>query len=360
MKLAWSIICLLLGGFAFAGITHADLLRAEPEIRKVTDDLLADLVGGRITRGEAADAARIMASQTEDEAEAYLLLQGAFRLCVRAGEYAQAAEILRHMRTREYSTVALAALARQALEPVSRGEDVGDLEIVLRDLEAEVVRLRTQRAEERVDRLFQRRLDGFRLEGRPTIVEGLDALRDHLPGSRTNRFQYVVRCPLPSTWTQALPYMTGRVEGNGTGAELLRRFCADAEFTLRTHGAVRFATRTLPVVAGRAWNLKATDEQAQKAERFLKRIRIGFAAFDENERLDEAIERLVLSLSDQDAASCLDFDLLLCSPPDGRYPLIRTVRVADSTLYDTLSYLCSAANCSLAISGRWVVVAPQK
>lgn len=349
---------LLLVGSLSAGVTQADLLKAEPEIRKVTEDLLDDLVDGRISRIEAADAARIMASQTDDEAEAYLLLQGAFRLLVRAGDYAQAAEILRHMRTREYSVAALVALARQALEPVSRGVNVGDLEVVITDLAAEAVRLRTQRAERRVESVLANPLQGFSLTRRSTVVEGLDGLRKHLPGAATNRVQFIVRCPLFGTWSEELPVWMGDVERVRTGGSFLEALCADTEFTIRTHGGIRLLTRTLPVVAGGVWKGSASETETQETTRLLKRIRIGFAAFDENERLDEAIERLVLTLADQDVDSCLDFDLLLRSPPDGRFQLIRTVRAADSTLYDTLSYLCTAAHCSLAIRGRWVVVLP--
>lgn len=360
MKAYLAVMGLLLCGSGFSGITRTDLLKAEPEIRKVTEDLLDDLADGKITRAEAANAARIMASQTDDDAEAYLLFQGAFRLLVRAGDYAQAAEILRHMRTREFSPEALWALARRALESVSRGTNVGNLEVVLADLEAEVIRLRTQAAEQRVENILSCPLAEFKFEGRKTIVEGLDGLRSHLPCSATNRFQYIVRCPLADSGTEDLPVLSEKLEVKCTGAELLKAICSDAELTMRTHGGIRLVSRTLPVVVAQRGKEASSAERTQETERLLKRIRIGFAAFDENERLDEAVERLILTLSDQDAQGCLDFDLLLRSPPEGRFPLIRTVRVADSTLYDTLSHLCTAANCMLSIRGRWVMVVPRR
>ena len=137
--------------------SRAELEAAEDGVREVVQDVLDDLHDGKLTRAEAAEEVRIRASHAESAAE-YLLLQGAFRLFMRAGEYPRAADLLRHMHDREFSPEALASLAEQALEPVPRGVPVAGLDGLLATLHDEIAHARKRTAEQElgnaVDNLF--------------------------------------------------------------------------------------------------------------------------------------------------------------------------------------------------------------
>ena len=133
--------------------SRAELEAAEDGVREVVQDVLDDLHDGKLTRAEAAEEVRIRASHAESAAE-YLLLQGAFRLFMRAGEYPRAADLLRHMHDREFSPEALASLAEQALEPVPRGVPVAGLDGLLATLHDEIAHARKRTAEQELGNAF--------------------------------------------------------------------------------------------------------------------------------------------------------------------------------------------------------------
>ena len=128
LRILLLVSCAALSAAAEPSPTRAELETAEKEVREIVEDILEDLQSGEITRAEAAEEARIRASQVEKPAEEYLLLQGAFQLFMRAREYPRAADLLRHMHAREFPPEALVSLAEQALEPVPRGEPVAGLD----------------------------------------------------------------------------------------------------------------------------------------------------------------------------------------------------------------------------------------
>ncbi len=127
----------------------------------------------------------------------------------------------------------------------------------------------------------------------------------------------------------------------------------------RAHGRLRLFTRTEPFTASRPIETAFFAGNTAETIRRMKRIPIGFIAFDENEPLDEALERLFLTVADY-AAETAAFDLLLRSAPNGRYPLLHTLRASDTTLYDVLHLACRSAGVAFDVRGTCIIVGAQR
>ena len=349
------IVCGLSGGAG--GLTRAQLLEAEPRVREATVDLVAGLAAGTCSPDEAAEASRILASQSESPAEEYLLLQGAFRLYVKAGEYVRVVEISRHLQNRGYSRTALLSLVEHALEPVPRGVNVGELDTLLRALKDDVARSRKQRLERRISReLAQAALPFFTTEGRPTVPDVLEAIRGMPQVKAGQPFHVVIRCPLPVTGGEGFPDLPVMTFTNTTAATVLSRCAKEGGFAVRTQGTLQFLTRSEPSARGSLPQPPFATGEAADTIRKMKRISIGFVAFEQDEPLDEALERLILAVFDDPAGQNADFDFVLRSRPTGRFPLLRTMRASDTTFYDVLDLACRTAGAIFEVRGRCIVV----
>ena len=158
--------------------TRAELEVAQGEVREIVADVLDDLRGGKLAYADAAEEVRIRASQVEKPAEEYLLLQGAFRLFMRAGEYPRAVDLLRHMRARDFPPEALASLAEQALEPVPRGKPVAGLDALLATLRDEIAHVRKRKSERELDLGLDGRVpSGFPPGPEGTILDVAEGVR---------------------------------------------------------------------------------------------------------------------------------------------------------------------------------------
>ena len=330
--------------------SRAELEAAQGEVREVVADVLDDLRRGTLAYADAAEEVRIRASQVEKPAEEYLLLQGAFRLFMRAGEYPRAVDLLRHMRARDFPPEALASLAEQALEPVPRGKPVAGLDAVLATLRDEIAHVRKRKAEQELDVS----LDGMAPSGFPsgwegTILDVAEGVRACVLERGGPRFNLFVKTPSSGGGIPTLPQM-GLT--NGTLRALLDAACASDGWTRRVHGRALMFTKVSGKSAGRTKEIRASGN-AEETARKLKECRLGFVAFDASETLAEASERLFLAVSDRAREGC---DMVVFTSPDGKSPPLRTVRAADITLYDALGLLCDAAGYRFEITGDWVVL----
>lgn len=334
--------------------TRTDLEIAAKEIREDVEALLKDIRDGTRTRAEVADEVRIYAGQVPPAGE-YLLLQGAFRLFMRAGEYARAVEMLRHMRDREFPPEALVSLAEQALKPVPRGVDVVGMDELLVALRDEIAQTRRQTDEWTLERagesLPPRNLAWSRDQ---TVWDAVARFRSELSAVNGPRFNVFGVCPLEKDRVPSLPDL--RLT-NATPRAAFAAACAAGGFELRPRGRSFLLKRNAPRRPDES--LVPSDKaflpgDAEKTARRLKTCRLGFVAFDSSETLADAAERLFLAVQNR---SRLDFDLLVLTPPSGSVPL-STVRAADITLYDALGLLCTTADASFQIRGSTVVIHP--
>ena len=349
-----SLLCVLMVGEVGA-FTREQLVKAEPRVRAATEDLIEALQKGKMSPAEAAEESRIRASQTVSGAESYLLLQGAFRLFVQAGEYLRIVEVARHMQLRGFSSRSLVTLIEGALEPVPRGVDVGELEGYLRALKDDAARSQKVATERWVEAKLASRTSRGGQSPDETILDLLARVRTTSQKDRV-LFRTIVRCPLGPNGEDGFPVLPPVGGTKATLADELAQGAASGGFTMRAHGRLRLLTRTEPLGTLKPIGDIFGAGKASETARQLKRIRIGFVAFDENEPLDEALERLFLTVSDY--AAELDVDLILRSHPDGRFPLMRTARMSDTTLYDALDLACRSAGAAFEIRGGCVLVHP--
>ena len=341
--------------------SRADLLKAEPEVRKATRGIFDDLGTGRTTRLEAAEAVRIMGSQSADPAEEYLFLQGAFRLFVRAGEYSRAGEVLRHMRSREFPAEALVDLVDRALEPIPRGVDTGDLDEVREVLRDDLARRRRLREESGVTEALERiRVPHGTLDADCSAPEFLERMRGMLRKGGDPVFRYVLRCPMIGGNSDDFPVVPCDPVDLATLAEALSRFCGEGKYAERVHGPLRFLTRTMPIENTCPVRRISFAGNAAETARRMKRIRLGFVAFDGNETIDEAIERLLRAVVDQGRPSeRIDFDVILRAPANGQFPRMKTLRGVDTTLFDAFSLVCSENDYKFRIHGISAIISPK-
>ena len=356
--LGWTALLCGLAAAAEVPVQEA-FRRAEPEVRAATADLLADLARGGTTREEVAEAVRIMASQTAEPAEEFLFLQGAFRLFVRAGAYGRATDVLRRLRKRDFPAAALADLVGRALEPVPRGTDVGELEAMWTALREEAAQVRRQAEARRTDAALTRvRLPAFAVESGETLPDVLARIRGELRRRGEPAFRAVLRGRLAADGTAAFPALPATRMTDETAGDVLARCAALGGYETRTHGAFRFFTCAAPNRSPSPASAPWADDAGETA-RLLKRVRIGFVAFGGDETVDAAVERLLLAVRDfggpADPVAC---DVVLWSPPDGRFPPVRTARASDTTLYDALDLAATAAGYVLDVRGACVVLRP--
>ena len=333
--------------------SRAELEAAEDGVREVVQDVLDDLHDGKLTRAEAAEEVRIRASHAESAAEEYLLLQGAFRLFMRAGEYPRAVDLLRHMHAREFPPEALASLAEQALEPVPRGVSVAGLDALLATLRDEIAHVRKQRAEQELGEAFNRiTVPHFSSGSDGTLLDVAESLRACVLEHGGPRFHVFLLSASAEGGVPALPPLQMT---NATLRVLLNAACGVGGWMRRGHGRAVLLTRKPGAPTGHTGKIRSSGN-ADETARKLKDCRLGFVAFDPSETLPEAAERLFLAVSDRAREG---FDLVVLTPPDGTPPPLRTVRAADITLYDALGLLCDAVGYRLEIKGDWVVLSPR-
>ena len=296
---------------------------------------------------------RIRASHAESAAEEYLLLQGAFRLFMRAGEYPRAVDLLRHMHAREFPPEALASLAEQALEPVPRGVPVAGLDALLATLRDEIAHVRKQRAEQELGEAFNRiTVPHFSSGSDGTLLDVAERLRACVLEHGGPRFHVFLLSASAEGGVPALPPLQMT---NATLRVLLNAACGVGGWMRRVHGRAVLLTRKPGAPTGHTGKIRSSGN-ADETARKLKDCRLGFVAFDPSETLPEAAERLFLAVSDRAREG---FDLVVLTPPDGTPPPLRTVRAADITLYDALGLLCDAVGYRLEIKGDWVVLSPR-
>lgn len=346
--------CTALSAAAEPSPSRAELEAAEDGVREVVQDVLDDLHDGKITRAEAAEEVRIRASHAESAAE-YLLLQGAFRLFMRAGEYPRAADLLRHMHDREFPPEALASLAEQALEPVPRGVPVAGLDGLLATLHDEIAHARKRKAEQELDEVFDNLFLSNTFSSSPdgTILDVVENVRACMREHGGPCFNVFLQSPSVDGGIPALPpiqlmYPRLRV--------LLKAACISGGWSRRIHGRAMMFAREPGAAGDRAGKIRVAGN-ADETARKLKECRLGFVAFDTSETLPEAAERLFLAVSYRAREG---FDLVVLTPPDGKSPPLRTVRAADIALYDALGLLCDAAGYRFEIKGSWVVLSPRR
>ena len=322
-------------------------------MREIVADILDGLRAGTLARAEAAEEVRIRASHAESAAEEYLLLQGAFRLFMRAGEYPRAVDLLRHMHAREFPPEALASLAEQALEPVPRGVPVAGLDALLATLRDEIAHVRKQRAEQELGEAFNRiTVPHFSSGSDGTLLDVAESLRACVLEHGGPRFHVFLLSTSAEGGVPALPPLQMT---NATLRVLLNAACGVGGWMRRVHGRAVLLTRKPGAPTGHTGKIRSSGN-ADETARKLKDCRLGFVAFDPSETLPEAAERLFLAVSDRAREG---FDLVVLTPPDGTPPPLRTVRAADITLYDALGLLCDAVGYRLEIKGDWVVLSPR-
>ncbi|MBR3921758.1 MAG: hypothetical protein IKJ45_01470, partial [Kiritimatiellae bacterium] len=91
-------LTLTLAASAWAMPTKKQLVEAQRIVKEITADDLRDLKAKKKTAGDVAAGHLALADKAETEAGKYLLLQGAFRLYARSGDYDSAAATLLRMR----------------------------------------------------------------------------------------------------------------------------------------------------------------------------------------------------------------------------------------------------------------------
>ena len=82
----------------YAMPTKQQLVQAQQLVNDLTADDLRALKSKEKTPGDVASAHLALADKADTEAGKYLLLQGAFRLYARSGDYTAAADVLARMR----------------------------------------------------------------------------------------------------------------------------------------------------------------------------------------------------------------------------------------------------------------------
>ena len=345
--------CVALSAAAELSPSRAELEAAADGVREMVRDVLNGLREGTLTRAEAAEEVRIRASHAERVAEEYLLLQGAFRLFMRAGEYPRAADLLRHMHAREFPPEALASLAEQALEPVPRGVPVAGLDGLLATLHDEIAHARKRKAEQELGEAFDRlRLPDFSSFPDGTVLDVAERVRARVLEQGGSRFNVYLQAASDGGGIPALPPLQLT---NQTLRALFDAAGGAGGWTRRVHGRALMFSRRPDAAGGRTGKIRPAGD-ADETARKLKDCRLGFVAFDASESLPEAAERLFLAVSDRAREG---FDLVVLTPPDGSSPPLRTVRAADIALYDALGLLCDAADYRFEIKGCWVVLSPR-
>ena len=345
--------CATFSAAAAPSPSRAELEAAEGDVREIVADILDGLRAGTFAHAEAAEEVRIRASHVESAAEEYLLLQGAFRLFMRAGEYPRAVDMLRHMHARDFPPEALASLAEQALEPVPRGVPVAGLDGLLATLHDEIAHARKQRAEQELGKAFARiKIPKFSSGSEGTLLDMTENLRACVLGQGGPRFHVFLLAASAEGGVPALPSLQMT---NATLRVLLDAACGAGGWKRRIHGRALLLTRTTGAPTGHTGKIRSSGN-ADETARKLKECRLGFVAFDPSETLPEATERLFLAVSDRAREG---FDLVVLTPPDGTPPPLRTVRAADITLYDALGLLCDAVGYRFEIKGGWVVLSPR-
>ena len=98
-KEMWLVAGIALAATVCAMPTRQQLLQAQPLVNDLTADDLRALKAKEKTPGDVAAAHLDLADKAETEAGKYLLLQGAFRLYARSGDYESAASTLMRMRS---------------------------------------------------------------------------------------------------------------------------------------------------------------------------------------------------------------------------------------------------------------------
>ena len=96
-RMAW-VACCVLTATVCAMPTKQQLAEAQPIVNDLTADDLRALKAKEKTPGDVAAAHLALADEADTEAGKYLLLQGAFRLYARSGDYDAAAATLQRMR----------------------------------------------------------------------------------------------------------------------------------------------------------------------------------------------------------------------------------------------------------------------
>ena len=96
-RMAW-LACCALTATVCAMPTKQQLVQAQQLVNDLTADDLRALKSKEKTPGDVAAAHLALADKADTEAGKYLLLQGAFRLYVRSGDYDSAASTLQRMR----------------------------------------------------------------------------------------------------------------------------------------------------------------------------------------------------------------------------------------------------------------------
>lgn len=333
--------------------TRAELESAEDGVREIVEDVLDGLRSGTLSRADAAEEVRIRACQVTKSAEEYLLLQGAFRLLVRAREFQRAAELLRHMRAREFPPEALASLVDGALEPVPRGEPVFGLDALASSLHDEVAHARKLRFERDLGAAFARfRVPKFSTGAEISLLDMVGSLRSCVLEHGGPRFHVFLQTQSSGRGIPSLPPLNIT---NSTLHAILDEACSKGGWTRSVHGRALLFSRRPGAPEGAAREIRDSGDSEETARR-LKECRLGFVAFDATETLPEAAERLFLAVCDRAREG---FDAIVLTPPGGPSPM-RTVRAADITLYDALGLLCGAAGYSFEIKGEWVVLSPMR
>ena len=334
--------------------SRAELEAAEGGVHEIVKDVIAGLRAGSLTRTEAAEEVRIRASHAEGTAEEYLLLQGAFRLFMRAGDYPRAVDLLRHMHDREFPPEALASLAEQALEPVPRGVSVAGLDALVATLHDEIAHARKRTAEQKLGTAFDNlSLPRFSSGRDGTILDMLERVRACIREHDGPRFNVFLQAESATGDIPALPPL--QME-NIRLRELFDKVCQAGGWNRRIHGRALLLTRKPGTSTDLAGVIRSSGN-AEETARKLKECRLGFVAFDASETLPEAAERLFLAVSYRAREG---FDMVVLTPPEGSSPPLRTVRAADIALYDALGLLCDAAGYRFEIKGSWVVLSPRR
>ena len=342
--------CAAFAAAAAPSPSRAELESAEGSVREIVKDVVAGLRAGTLARAEAAEEVRIRASRVAAPAEEYLLLQGAFRLFMRAGEYPRAVDLLRHMHAREFPPEALVSLAEQALEPVPRGVPVAGLDALVATLHDEIAHARKRTAEQELGAAFDNlSLPRFSSGRDGTVLDMLESVRACIREHDGPRFNVFLHAESADGGIPALPPLQMREIGL---RQLFDRVCQAGGWTRRVHGRALLLTRKPGAPPGRTGEIRPSGN-AEETARKLKECRLGFVAFDASETLPEAAERLFLAVSYRAREG---FDLVVLTPPEGSSPPLRTVRAADIALYDALGLLCDAAGYRFEIAGDWVVL----
>ena len=126
------VACALAAAVACAMPTKRELAQAQGAVAERTAVDLRALGDGARTVGETAAALRLLASRNVTDAERYLLLQGAFKLYARGGDYDAAADVLEQIRN-EIPGVPHAVFVELVAGEDAARENSQRLQAILRD-----------------------------------------------------------------------------------------------------------------------------------------------------------------------------------------------------------------------------------